>query len=123
MRTRTIQKPEQIQLSLELNKTGHNASEGLPQPLLICPKQCPSYEGCSAPICPLDPQSLELGIWLPDEPICRSKKYGTAKWIKRQRKIAEKAKNRDFFFTFKDFNVARIRNPRGHDPDKTSVAV
>jgi len=74
------------------------------------------FESCSAPICPLDEQSLKKGIWYPGEEICH-KRLGL-QWIKIQRRIAKKVKNKDRYFTYKDFQSAkRIRNPRGHNPD------
>ena len=31
---------------------------------------CPSFERCSAPLCPLDAESVAHGIWYPDEAVC-----------------------------------------------------
>ena len=73
-------------------------------------------DGCSAPICPLDKDSLKNGIWYPDEPICTSK--DRPDWVTIQKRIAKKAKNKERFFTHKDFlRIKVVRNPRGHNPD------
>jgi hypothetical protein len=48
---------------------------------------CGLYETCTAPLCPLDQDSLK-GIWYPDEEICRSRTHGSLPWIRAQRKIA-----------------------------------
>ena len=73
------------------------------------------FESCSAPICPLDEQSMKKSIWYPDEDICH-KRLGL-QWIKIQRRIKKKAKNKDRYFTRKDFDVTRVQSPRGHNPD------
>lgn len=76
---------------------------------------CP--EGCSAPIYPEDESSLKNAIWYPDEPICPKRGLNLS-WLKIQKRIARKAKDKDRYFTFKDFQVLRVRSPRGHNPDK-----
>ena len=49
-------------------------------------ESCPSFEGCKAPLCPLD-DNLKYCIWLPGEDICV--KRGSPDWVKKQRKIDE----------------------------------
>lgn len=56
---------------------------------------CTLFEGCSSPLCPLDPVSLK-GIWYPDEEICRSRTHADLPWIKGQRKIG-RVKARGYF--------------------------
>ncbi len=78
---------------------------------------CPSYEGCSAPLCPLDKNSLKNGLWFPDEPICSNLSERTD-WIRKQRRVARKAKDTTRYFTFRDLSkMQRISKPRGHNPD------
>ena len=74
-----------------------------------------TFEDCKAPICPLDEQSMKKSIWYPDEDICH-KRLGLQE-IKIQKRISRKAKNPDRYFTWKDLKVARVQNPRGHNPD------
>jgi hypothetical protein len=62
-------------------------------------QDCPYFETCSAPLCPLDNKTLHKAIWYPDEEICNSQKYCNTYWIKRQRKIARKMKNFNNYFT------------------------
>ena len=47
---------------------------------------CPGFDGCTAPICPLD-ASFTSAIWCSNEPICQAKKYRRMKWRKNQVKI------------------------------------
>lgn len=81
-------------------------------------EKCPSFEGCEAPLCPLD-ENLELCLWYPDEDICC--KRGAPCWVKNQRKIV-KIVGRDNAVGF--FDIARLRQLkivrkgiRGKNPD------
>lgn len=57
---------------------------------------CPSYPDCSAPLCPLDTQSINKSIWYNDEPICCRR--NPPHWIKTQIKIKKaKAPNNRYF--------------------------
>ncbi|MBA7706908.1 hypothetical protein ES703_115767 [subsurface metagenome] len=83
------------------------------------PKEdCPKYETCSATLCPLNNPEEESAYWYPDEEICR--KHPVPDWVKSQKKIAKKVKDRSKYFTFKMLN----RNCRitkgiiGLDPEK-----
>lgn len=64
-------------------------------------KECPYFETCSAPLCPLDQESLEDCFWYPDEEICKSQKHNQHNWIRRQRKIIKGAKTQDTYYTYK----------------------
>lgn len=81
-------------------------------------KECRYYDDCSAPFCPLDPESLKHGIWYPDEEICQ--KHSVPDWVRVQRKIAKKTSDVDKYFTFE--MLARIYKVTqgivGLDPDK-----
>ncbi len=66
-------------------------------------QSCPKYEICSAPICLDDPISTQM-IWYPDEEICLLKKYSKNQVVRNQKKIAKKARNRDFYFTYEMLN-------------------
>ena len=48
---------------------------------------CPYFEECNAPLCPIDAQSLAHGSWFPDEETCKRREFA-ADWIGRQRKVA-----------------------------------
>ena len=83
---------------------------------------CRYFEECSAPLCPfLSDQMNEEGIWYPYEEICRRAK-GVPKWIKQQRKIANKAKpeNHKYYYTLDMLKVPfRVTEAvKGIDPDK-----
>jgi len=64
--------------------------------------QCRHFDSCSAPLCPLDEKHLKAGIWYPDEEICRLKKI--TDWIKRQKKIAKKTKDKDTYYSYEMLN-------------------
>jgi hypothetical protein len=80
-------------------------------------KNCKYYEFCNAPLCPLDEESLEEGIWYPDEEIC--KKRTSLKWIKNQKKIVKLGTPVDFYFDYQMLNsLKKIRRGiKGKDPD------
>lgn len=53
-------------------------------------QDCPSFEGCDAPLCPLD-SSLTSRVWYVDEPICNANAQGgKRRWIRKQRLIARR---------------------------------
>lgn len=52
-------------------------------------EQCRLFKECSAPLCPLD-SNLNKRIWCVDEPICKSRKFGQHRWIKKQRSIRKR---------------------------------
>jgi len=85
---------------------------------MIMSEECVSYEGCSATLCPLEIDSNH--VWFPDEDICR--KHGKVDWIKKQRKIARKANNKDTYFTVDMLKeVKRVTaNIVGADPDRVN---
>lgn len=61
-------------------------------------KDCRYFDTCSAPLCPLDVESLECGLWYPEEDVCR--KSGID-WIRKQRRIKNKTNSPDKYFTHK----------------------
>lgn len=52
-------------------------------------EKCRLFEECGAPLCPLD-FGLNKRNWYIDEPICKSRKFGNHRWIKKQRSIVKK---------------------------------
>ncbi len=83
--------------------------------------KCPYFsKGCNAPICPEDPESMECGIWYPDEEICKRKDYAQEVWVRNQRKIKRKTQNADTYYTFKMLkrNCVIAKGITGIDPDK-----
>ena len=52
-------------------------------------EKCGLFEGCSAPLCPLD-SDLNARIWWADEEICKSRKFGQHRWIRKQRSIRKR---------------------------------
>ena len=88
--------------------------------------ECPQFNTCSAPLCPLD-KEIQDRLWYPDEPICKSQKYGKGVlFVKNQRKIAKRIKkeNKDRYFTYDMLNRKfRITGALcGLDPDKDEKA-
>lgn len=84
---------------------------------VLTAKDCPRWDSCSANICPLD--LIDNAAWYPKEEICTSRIYSTLPWIKRQRKVARKVRNKDFFFTYEMLNHNCIVTvaTEGIDPD------
>ena len=83
---------------------------------------CNLFEECQtpdAPLCPIQENTIRCGIWYPDEPICRAKKFQDLSWIKKQRKIAKLKLNMDDgFYTVRMLNQIHVipRSIRGADP-------
>ncbi len=62
---------------------------------IMKPEDCPKWDTCSAPICPLgDNQKY---IWYPDEEICTKYKN---QFIVTQKKIAKKTKDMNKYYIF-----------------------
>ena len=80
--------------------------------------QCPRFEICSAPLCPLEEKELQNKIWYPDDEFC--KKSPAPKWVADQRKIAKKAKDRNKYFTYDMLrrNCRISKGISGLDPEK-----
>ena len=79
---------------------------------------CPKYEGCNAILCPLATEDENNNyIWYPDEDICTKQEFGSLDWIKRQRKIAKRAKEGYFTFAMLKRNFIVKYGLQGLDPD------
>ncbi len=82
-------------------------------------EECPSFSGCSAPLCPLA-DNLEYCVWYADEPICPSIKFRQP-WVRVQRRIARRTKcNLDVgYFTAKMLGSIKSVSPgiKGISPD------
>ena len=83
---------------------------------------CKKFEICDAPLCPLDKQSLEHGIWYPDEAICDLRGCNEV-WLKTQKKIAKVETRADRYFNLE--MLSRLHYIRkgieGLDPDSTEA--
>ena len=82
-------------------------------------EDCPNFEWCDAPLCPLDEISLREGIWYPDEPIC-PRRFKLA-WLKVQRKISRLPNiDTDRYFNLEMLtrNCVISRGIKGLDPDR-----
>jgi hypothetical protein len=82
-------------------------------------KDCKSYEGCGAPICPMDDATRDVAQWYPDEEICGLREFRKEKWRIAQRKIAKKATNTDTYFTMPMLNAVGMvcKGIKGAKPD------
>lgn len=47
---------------------------------------CPSFEGCSAPLCPIS-EELNDCVWYADEAICNARKFTKLHWIRIQKRL------------------------------------
>jgi hypothetical protein len=81
-------------------------------------KTCPKYKGCNAILCPLAAEDENNNyIWYPDEDICTKQEFSSLDWIKRQRKIARKAKEGYFTFAMLKRDFILKHGLQGLDPD------
>ena len=65
--------------------------------------KCQYFDTCSAPICPLHQDSIEYGVWFPDEEICKRREFCKKNWIQNQKKILSKHNKKSVpgYFTVK----------------------
>lgn len=75
-------------------------------------KDCASFEGCEAVLCPLD-SSFKVAVWYPGEEICPSIKYRKEHWRVIQRKIQKKNLARKVEGCFTVTALENIKNVRG----------
>ena len=82
--------------------------------------QCKRFDSCGAPLCPLDEDSLQNGLWYPDEESCESVEFRMMPWIKRERKISKRARESDHYFLFKMLqrDIIIKKGIAGIDPDR-----
>ncbi len=84
------------------------------------PEECQRFETCGAPLCPLDQESLENGIFYASEEVCTRQGLKLL-WLRNQRKIARKTKDPDIgFFTINmiDRRIKISKAIKGIDPDR-----
>jgi len=82
---------------------------------------CPKFEDCSAPLCPLDESSLKNGVWYPGiEEVCKRKDFQNLGWIGKQRAIAKaKAPSDKYFRVLMLQAIKQIRRGiEGINPDQ-----
>lgn len=86
-------------------------------------KDCTRFDSCSAPLCPADAGNLKSGIFYPDEETCTLVLFRNLPWVKNQRKITKKVRNKDFYFTKKilDRTCVVTAATEGLNPDKTNI--
>jgi hypothetical protein len=81
---------------------------------------CQKYEECSAPICPLEKNSVDNGIWYADEEICQVRKCQRLPLIMKQKLVAKAGASNDKYFTAEMLlSKKQIRKGiEGIDPDQ-----
>jgi hypothetical protein len=81
---------------------------------------CPHFDNCGAPLCPLQENALEVGIWYPDEEICRAKRFQTLGWVRKQKGIVKAKALADRYFTVEMLQAIRRvhRGIEGINPDQ-----
>lgn len=67
-------------------------------------KECDHFNTCSAPLCPLDNESMEHGIWYSDEEVCKVLRFARLMWIRNQKKIQRKSKDDSTYYTVEMIN-------------------
>lgn len=85
---------------------------------VLTEKACSRYLKCTAPLCPLD-RDVERRMWFPDELICTAKQFGGLDWVRNQRKIKRRARDKSRYFTLEMLKRnCRIRTGiKGLSPD------
>lgn len=80
---------------------------------------CSIYDRCSAPLCPMNSESMRSGAWKADEPICSSRAYCTMTMVQIQYKIRKKSKDTDTIYTsdMLNRNIMVTKAITGIDPD------
>lgn len=81
---------------------------------------CPRFETCNAPICPLDEGSILHAIWYPkEEEVCMLMKYANLPWVRRQKRYAKRAKP-GFYFTHQMLcqDCVITKGTEGLDPNR-----
>ena len=68
----------------------------------MIPEQCPFFNSCNAPICPLDENKGKV-IWYSDEAICKNTEYSDLEFTITQKKMAKinKTHSVNGYFTLK----------------------
>jgi hypothetical protein len=83
--------------------------------------ECKWFETCSAPLCPLDADSLVRCTWFPDEEVCKLADHRMTTLAVRQRKISKatgKDANRGCFTAKMILHPCTIKSGvRGLDPE------
>lgn len=81
---------------------------------------CKHYEGCSAPLCPMD-NSFPVAVWYADEDVCGTRPYRKERWRRIQHKISKVNKLNPVFgyFAVSDLNTIRrvSKKIKGNNPD------
>ena len=82
-------------------------------------EDCKNFYKCNAPLCPLDETSIKHGVWYPNEEICKLSEYKELEWIKNQKKIQKKARDRDTYYTVDmlDKHIRITSAMKGLNPD------
>ena len=81
-------------------------------------EQCKYYENCEAPLCPKDEESVEHGIWYPDEAICRHRSGGGFKWVHSQRNLKQWKADPGLYWNVERLSKKVCQASKGEDPDK-----
>ncbi len=82
--------------------------------------KCKHFNTCSAPLCPMDNQTLDGGLWYPHEEICKLRKFAKQGWIRKQRKIVKIGSDTSRYFTVDMLNSIKSvkKGIKGLDPDQ-----
>ena len=80
--------------------------------------ECPHFDDCSAPLCPLDPDN-EQRSWFSDEDICQRIGMDNAEFVPVQRRISKAGVDRGTYFTVSmlNHNIVISKALQGLDPD------
>jgi len=82
---------------------------------------CPQFDNCSAPLCPLQPNTIDGGIWYPGEEICNRRGFQNLDWAKKQKLIVKAKAPLDKYFTVEMLKaIKQVRKGiEGINPDQS----
>jgi len=81
---------------------------------------CSHFANCNVPLCPLQQNTMDGGIWYPDEEICKRRDFQNLDWIKKQKAIVKAKAPADKFFTVDMLQALKQvrKGIQGLDPDQ-----
>jgi len=81
--------------------------------------KCKYYDKCNAPICPLDRDSIENGIWYSQEPICKNPEFSDNIVIRNMKTISKIDKSGETWYNYEMLNNELNFNGaiKGFSPD------
>ena len=68
---------------------------------------CPNFDDCESPLCPMDEDSIRNGVFYPDEQICTRRGFQNLDWLRKQKAIIKAKAPNDRYFTVEMLQAIR----------------